>query len=227
MQVLPGLHQVRPGPGSCNVFLWQDGRDLVLIDAGLDHDADVVVEAMQKHSSQAAKVTHILLTHYHQDHAGALARLAAATGARLAAHQEDADAIGAGGRNPLTRRQTLGPEERIVESRLSAVPIDVPIRDGADLPGGLVAVHTPGHTAGHTSFYHPVERFLLAGDAVFNFPPLCGPTTAISRDVERAMQSVERLIELEFDVVCFGHGPPLAQDASARLRQLVEASLGA
>ena len=43
------------------------------------------------------------------------------------------------------------------------------IEDGEEIEAGdtrLVAVHTPGHTLGHVSFYAPSEQVLIGGDPV-------------------------------------------------------------
>jgi len=41
-------------------------------------------------------------------------------------------------------------------------------------------------------------------------------------DRRQTVESVVRLAQLDFDVVCFGHGPPLVGNASARIRALAD-----
>ena len=224
MEVLPGLHQVHPGLGSCNVFLWEKGGGLVLIDAGLDLDADAVLDAVRHQGSKPADLTHILVTHRHGDHVGGLGRLRQATGAQIGAHEEDAASIEAGGQDAGANGTPSASGESIVMPRRSPVPVDLPFHDGAELPGGLVAVHTSGHTPGHTCFYHRGRRFLLLGDALFNFPPLTGPVTAFSWDIERARESVLRLLDLDVGALGFGHGPPILKDPAGELQSLLQAA---
>lgn len=222
MEVLPGLHQVHPGLGSCNVFLWEKGGRLVLIDAGLDYDADAVLDAVRHQGSEPADVTHILVTHRHGDHVGGLGRLREATGAQIAAHEEDAALIEAGGQDAGADGTPSASGESIMRTRLGPVPVGLRFQDGAELPGGMVAVHTPGHTPGHTCFYHPGERFLLVGDALLNFPPLSGPAAAFSWNIEHARASVLMLLGLDVGAIGFGHGPPLVEDPADELQALLQ-----
>ncbi len=221
LEVLPGLRQVHPGLGSSNVFLWKGNSEVVLIDAGLEPDADAVLDAVRQVDSEPADITHILATHCHADHAGGLKRLAEATGAQVGTHKLEAERIQAGGRYREDEARSGDREENIWRTRISPVSVDLPFQDGAELPGGIVALHTPGHTRGHTCFLHPGEGFLLVGDALFNFPPLTGPVAAFDWDIERSLASVLRLVDVDVDAIGFGHGPPMTSDATAQLRKLL------
>src|SRR5205823_2921207 len=46
--------------------------------------------------------------------------------------------------------------------------------DGADLPGGLRAIHTGGHSAGHAVLLHEGKGVLFAGDLLCTRNPLSG-----------------------------------------------------
>ncbi|HEY3764162.1 MAG TPA: MBL fold metallo-hydrolase [Gaiellales bacterium] len=97
--------------------------------------------------------------------------------------------------------------------------------DGDHLPGGLVAVHTPGPEEVHYCFL--LERdggVLLCSDllgrrpgAELDFIPL-----EYHDDPAATRRSVERLLDLRFDVLCLDHGPPIVGDAKAAIRALLE-----
>jgi hypothetical protein len=95
--------------------------------------------------------------------------------------------------------------------RLSAV--DTFTSDALDLPGGLVPVHTPGHTSGHCVFHLPHRGVVVAGDALMTEHALVrvtGPQLLpdfFNRDTELARQSLHALSGLAADVVIPGHGP--------------------
>jgi len=101
--------------------------------------------------------------------------------------------------------------------------------DGDEVPaaGGVRAIHTPGHTAGHLSFLWPQNGgVLFAGDAAGSILGL-GPPTGVfggmfTEDIPTAKESFRKLAELEFDVACFGHGGPIRGKAHAAFRREVE-----
>jgi hydroxyacylglutathione hydrolase len=89
------------------------------------------------------KITQIWNTHWHQDHAGGNAEIAAATGAKV-----------------------VGPQE---VSRIGATP-DRVLKDGDTVQlGSLTAkvIETPGHTLGHIVYHLPEHRLAFVGDTLF------------------------------------------------------------
>ena len=45
---------------------------------------------------------------------------------------------------------------------------------------------------------------------------------SISSDVSQAKESVKRIAQLDFDILCCGHGKPIIGGASARVRDWIE-----
>jgi glyoxylase-like metal-dependent hydrolase (beta-lactamase superfamily II) len=138
----------------------------------------------------ARSVSAILLTHRHLDHAPGAALLAAGTGARVFAFRPQAG--------------------------------EAPLQDGQVIEGGcggLIAVHTPGHTADHVTYHDPALGSMFTGDAVL------GRGTSIvdppEGDMASYMVSLERMRGLSPRVLYPGHGP-VAWDAKARLEEYLE-----
>jgi glyoxylase-like metal-dependent hydrolase (beta-lactamase superfamily II) len=104
--------------------------------------------------------------------------------------------------------------------------------DGADLDiaGGMRCVHTPGHTAGQTSFlWNRHGGVLIVGDAAGArgrtvAPPLGFPFGMFTEDPEEAKRSFSKLADLEFQVAVFGHGNPIRELASDAFRRAMERS---
>jgi glyoxylase-like metal-dependent hydrolase (beta-lactamase superfamily II) len=95
---------------------------------------------------------------------------------------------------------------------------------GETLPGGLVAVHTPGPEDVHFCFLLEREGVLLCSDLLgrsedgaLDFIPL-----QYHDDADATRRSVERLLDLPFSVLCLDHGPPLAEDPKADIQALLE-----
>jgi glyoxylase-like metal-dependent hydrolase (beta-lactamase superfamily II) len=102
--------------------------------------------------------------------------------------------------------------------------VDRELADGdeIELDGGARIVHTPGHTPGSIAVYVPSRRLLFAGDAAANLFGLRPPIGMFTEDHIEARASIRKLAQLDFDVVCFGHGKPLDKDASRAFRRLAE-----
>ena len=98
--------------------------------------------------------------------------------------------------------------------------IDTVVRDGDMLPylGGLHIIHTPGHTPGSMCLFLAKSRVLIVGDTIINNKDRLSRPLPLRADRDEAEQSLRKLAQLDFDVCCFGHGPPL-YSAKERIRE--------
>jgi glyoxylase-like metal-dependent hydrolase (beta-lactamase superfamily II) len=85
IEVLPRLRMLRFPVGAA--YLWRDGDELTLIDTGTADCAAKIEEALD------GELRRIVLTHWHEDHTGAAAELAARHGAEVVAHRLEAPVI--------------------------------------------------------------------------------------------------------------------------------------
>lgn len=104
------------------------------------------------------------------------------------------------------------------DERTEPVAIDQPLTPGETLPiaGGIEVIHTPGHCAGHVALLWRLGRMLFAGDVYMNLMGLGDPVGFESLEDGRASQ--RKLADLSFDAAGFGHGAPIAHNASTRFR---------
>ena len=85
-------------------------------------------------------------------------------------------------------------------------------------------VHTPGHTKGSICLEVTSRKVLIVGDALqHKGGRLSLPASAVTLDPEQAVESLKKLLHLDFDVICFSHFPALRRHARESLRELVEA----
>jgi glyoxylase-like metal-dependent hydrolase (beta-lactamase superfamily II) len=88
------------------------------------------------------------------------------------------------------------------------------LREGDEV-GGFRVVETPGHTAGHISFWREQDPVLVVGNVMANMsiwtgmPVLREPERIFTPDPAMNRRSAIRLAELEPKLLCFGHGHPL------------------
>ena len=71
--------------------------------------------------------------------------------------------------------------------------------------------------------FSPHNRLLIVGDTLNrggNIPRL--PPKMVSSDLRQAVDSVERLAQLDIDIMCFGHGRPLIGDVSSKMQTLLD-----
>ncbi|MGZ4399728.1 MAG: MBL fold metallo-hydrolase [Gaiellaceae bacterium] len=99
--------------------------------------------------------------------------------------------------------------------------------EGDVLPGDLRAIRTPGPEWPHYSFLlerEPAVFFcsdLISNDGGRNLrfvPP------EYHDDPEETRRSVEKLLTLDFSVLCLDHGAPITEDPKAALRELLEST---
>jgi len=223
-QVVPGVYAI--SLGIVNAFLIETDH-LTLIDTGLPGSAEKVLEAVRALGKRPADIRHILVTHCHVDHSGSLAALKQATRAPAYMHPADATMVRAGksGR-PMTpapglinglvfRKFMTGPPKGIAPAE-----IEHEVRSGEDLPaaGGIRAIHTPGHCAGHLVFFWPRHGgVLFVGDAAANILRL-GLSPGYE-DLAEGKRSLARISGLNFKAACFGHGRAISRDASKRFQR--------
>jgi hypothetical protein len=103
---------------------------------------------------------------------------------------------------------------------------DVRYGEGDRLPGGLTPVFTPGAgTTQHTLLTEGQPAAVIVSDLLVRAP---GHGVELvpdkyAHDPAQARASVRRLLELDFEALCMGHGEPLPQSArEAVLRALDE-----
>ena len=149
--------------GSVGLTAWliTTPKGHILLDVGLPQNAAMVTRNIRRLGFRLRDVKILLNTHAHFDHAGGIAQLKRATGARLFS--------AAGDRVALERGVYVGSEEH-TEYNFPRVRVDSVITDGGAVTLGgvtLTANITPGHTAGCTSWTLPVLSDGVRHTAVF------------------------------------------------------------
>jgi glyoxylase-like metal-dependent hydrolase (beta-lactamase superfamily II) len=192
-------------PYAINAYLLGE----VLVDAATRFAARRILRRLR-----GRKVTLHALTHAHPDHQGASHAICEALGIPLWCGEADADAMERPGEIMARMPKhwlsgTIGPLWTGPPH-----PVARRLREG-DRVGTFRVIETPGHTAGHVSYWREDDRVLVLGDVLANLniwngrTMLCEPQSYFSLDPAWNRRSARRLIELEPKLVCFGHGPPL------------------
>lgn len=197
--VAAGVRRVlapNPGPftftGTCSYIIGTG--EVAILDPGPDDPAHV---AALLAAVAGERVTHILLTHTHRDHTGALAALRAATGAPVYAE----------GPHRAARALHDGEVNTLDASADHDFRPDVALADGARVEGGdwsVTALATPGHTANHMAFVMEAAGLILVGDHVMGWSTtIVAPPDGSMADY---MRSLEKMRERPETLYLPGHG---------------------
>jgi glyoxylase-like metal-dependent hydrolase (beta-lactamase superfamily II) len=228
--------------GDNNVYL-HNGEETVLIDTGVStaENRRQLHEALDVHNLTLADIDVVLLTHWHQDHAGMAGEIQRKSGATVYAHKKDADLIQPQSlsvyRDYMDTLATWGIPADTREELVSFIEahdhhtgksVDVKtFEHGASFSLGsleLEAIHSPGHTAGLTSFTFTNDghRGIVTGDALLPVytPNVGGADIRVEGPLEQYVNTLQRFIYGGFDVGYPGHRSPIT-DVAERGREIL------
>ena len=226
IKVTDGVFQIR-ALGARVTVLVENGA-AILVDAGLWGSQGLIVDGLESLGLSMEQIRMVVVTHAHPDHSGGLGGLVEGPGIPVGAHKLEADIIEGKAPPPsLLRSRLMGRITQLAFQKLLGhpVPVNGRLEDGDVIPFGteVRVVHLPGHTEGSIGIHLPKKRMVIVGDALqyklgLRLSP---PAGAVTQDPDRAMSSLERLLELDFDAICFSHFPPMRSGGSEALREML------
>ncbi len=199
-------------PLDCHIYLLDGGEELALIDAGVGDcagDLPAILANIEADGFDPDRIRHLLLTHYHGDHAGAAAEWRERLG--LTDHG-----------SPLTARTLETGDEAAISLafakaagfyppayRLRPCPANGDLIEGESFNVGRLTVtpfDTPGHCRGHVSLLvEGGERiYLFGGDLIFFGGTIIAQNIHDCSILEYAA-STKKLAALTFDALLPGH----------------------
>ncbi|MCI0440523.1 MAG: MBL fold metallo-hydrolase [Chloroflexi bacterium] len=222
MEIVPGVHLV-DGVRWSRVYL-VEGETLALVDSGLPWSPRGVMRHIAAIGRKPQELKLILMTHCHPDHTSGAMSISRLTGAQIVAHSLDTKTH-ARGQVSLCYMGVFS-SMRTPLPFLRRAPVTHLVADGDAVPAfeDIRVVHTPGHTRGSVCYLWESKKLLFSGDTLFS------DGSRVSRSVpfpgydgQAYQASLNRLAGMEFETLCGGHGVPLKEGASERLRELLKA----
>jgi glyoxylase-like metal-dependent hydrolase (beta-lactamase superfamily II) len=234
-KVADGVYRL--GTGWVGWYLCDVDGAVTVVDCGFSGYFEQLPAALSELGRSLDSVAAVVLTHYHSDHVGSAERIRTASGATVFAPVGDAPGVQSGKvpvpgglASSLWRPTIMRYMAHAVRNGGAKVTPVREVRTYADgevleVPGGLRAVHTPGHTGGHCSLLADAAGVLFAGDALATVDARfedAGPRLLpFNEDAGRARDSLSSLEGLSAGVVVVGHGRPFEgtpAEAVARAR---------
>lgn len=230
-EIVPGVRRLTcPNPSAMTFTGTQTyllgAERIIVIDPGPDDSGhlDRIVSA-----AAGGRITDIVVTHAHRDHAPGARPLAARTGARIHAHASPDETMSPRMKQ-LAADGGLGGGEGVDR----AFRPDVLLSAGDRLVGtecALSVLHTPGHLSDHVSLALDGTGILFTGDTVMGWA-----TTLVSPpegDMTAFMASLHQLRARQDTLYLPGHGHPVRDPQemldyqiahrNARMAQILEA----
>jgi glyoxylase-like metal-dependent hydrolase (beta-lactamase superfamily II) len=175
---------------NCYVLADEDRNEAIIVDPGDEPDR-ILDEAGD------AEVTHIVLTHAHFDHAGAVAEIKKATGAPIVLHEDEQEVYASIQDHGAFWGFKVPPPP----------PPDLFVQEGHEIPVGKMlfsVLHTPGHSPGGICLY--IQGTLITGDTLFMGS--VGRTDLPGGSMAELRESFRKLMSLPDDTRVYpGHGP--------------------
>ncbi|MBN1522700.1 MAG: MBL fold metallo-hydrolase [Candidatus Aureabacteria bacterium] len=180
---------VGPLQTNCYVILTSGGESVV-IDPGFE--AEKILKACGK-----TEMTHILLTHGHFDHVGAVDDLRQKAGCKVVLHEKELllykKACSIAAVFGLEGKELSPPDILIKEEEM---PVSLPFE--------VKVFHTPGHSKGGVSFL--IGDILFSGDTLF--AGSIGRTDLPEGSWQDMQKSLHKLMSLDDSLLVYpGHGP--------------------
>lgn len=214
-------------------LIWSENT-AILVDSGMIGTLPVIKKAMEDEGVPFKRLDKIIVTHQDIDHiSGIKDILDESPEVKVLAHEEDKPHIQ--GEKKLVRlnsnfmeRINVLPEEEqkkvlyIFEN--SHAQVDMTLTDGEELAdcGGIVIIHTPGHTPGHICLYHKPTKTLIVGDAMNIFEgQLIGPNEQLltKEESKKALNSLKKFEEYDVENIITYHGGLFNNDPNQRIKE--------
>lgn len=189
------------------------GDEPTLIDVGSSEGYPALKRNLAELGYRPSDIRRVIATHGHWDHLSGMAALREESDAELLVHEGDRQQVETGDYD-LTAAFLYGIPFPPVTVNCTLRDSDVFATNGYD----LAVHHTPGHTPGSVCLTVEIEgqKLLIAGDTIWG-----AHHPRIGSDLEVWKKSLDRVLDLDFDVMTFGHWSSLVPDARPKVERAV------
>lgn len=195
----------------CNVYLIDGGHEIAMVDAGTGIDPERIVVNIQAAGISMNKITKLLLTHPHGDHAAGASYFHERYGMEVVIAAEAAPWLEQGDIEKTSLNAAIRAGVYPEDFQFPPCPVGRSVREGDRIHVGdleLQVIETPGHSRGHISFYFDADRHrsLFSGDVLFALGKIY-IQNIWDCSIQDYAFSIAKLNTLQIDRLFPGHGP--------------------
>lgn len=196
-------------PQDCNVYLLNLGDAVVLIDSGLGIEPQAIDAQLRESGVDASKITHLLLTHGHADHAGGAAWFRERYGLTVVAPHAEADFIRNANETAIGLDIARNAGFYPADYRFKPCPVDQQVQPGDVLRIGETEINiyeAAGHSIGGVCYNLNMDgqKLLFTGD-LLAYGGRISLQNIPGADIHAYSRSVLALENLEVDILLPGH----------------------
>ncbi len=218
-QLRPGLWQIslpfQDEEEIIGAYLLTGKDELVLIDPGPESTMETLFEGIREAGFDPQNLTHILATHVHLDHTGAVGSLARLLPrANIYAHSQGSSHLLDTSKLIASAQRIYGERMHALWGKIESVPADrlrtLNHGDILNIAGRRLEVHyTPGHAIHHIIFFDAHSGELFAGDVagvrLQGIDYVRPPTPPPDVDLEAWSTSLDLIKRLRPDILYISH----------------------
>lgn len=211
-----------------------DKDEVLLVDCCYEGSLPLIAEQLARHGLKAGDLTGIIISHDDIDHIGGLFEIKTSyqsikiytseieapylSGEKKSLRLEQAESL----LDSLPDEQKAWAVEFVKDLKsIKRIAADSTFRFDHQFSENIRIINTPGHTPGHISIYFPIEKTLIANDAVVvekGELEIANPHFALNLD--EAVRSVKKISQLEIDKLICYHGGVVTGDIRKKLNDL-------
>jgi len=193
-----------------NVYVVDCGEELAMIDAGAGVDVALIEENIKKEGLSPDRITKILLTHSHSDHAGGADWFHKRFASAVYISKEEAIGVESGEEGELGLEIARRSGFYSQEYRFPSTEVAVKLKHEDEFMCGVYkfkAMLVPGHSQGSVCYHTdlPEGKVLFSGDTVFSGGKILLLNIEGS-SLSDYRQNCGKLSDLGIDILLPGHG---------------------
>lgn len=210
----------------CNVYLIDGKDELAVIDAGAGMGTDEIIANVIQHGFSPDKISYLILTHAHADHAGGAKKFVDQTGAKVIASPLCADYLERADEEAISLAGAKRAGFYPMDYQFEACPVARKVNDGDEIKVGkhvLKVIDTPGHSNGHICIYMQTDErnYLFSGDLVF-FGGKVSIQHIYDCNVFEIGNSIKRLQDFKIDSLLPSHETFVLKNGSRHVHQAIK-----
>lgn len=194
-RISPHIEKFEFDIGIFIVSIWVVEKDnnYFLIDSGLAKLLPRMAEYVVRNFYDKERVSGVFLTHGHSDHIGGIQRLKTLLpDLPIVINSKEIPFVS--GEKPYPGREKLEP---IIFEKQNFIVLETLEANELLEKAGLTAIYSPGHSPGHTCYYHADDNLLIGGDLLTTNRTgvLSAPMKEYTADMPEALETAHSVLK--------------------------------